>query len=140
MQNMKSELFRCTVIFLIIASLFLCIACNASNSNRFYYATTNNGESTLNAQYLSSSASFHFDYAGEETLRSATSAYSNFNHSILRNQRGNYQIYLFFIAFLWAGAFILSNNLRSCGYQVLPKQNFSSIRIARFIEYSDGKK
>lgn len=140
MQSSKNSFIRCTVIFCIIASLLLCIACNASSSNRFYFATSNNGESTLSAQYLSSSTSFHIDFAGEETLRSATSTYSNFNHSIIRSQRSNYQMFLFFAVLLWAGAFILSNTLRSYGYQVLPKQNFSSIRIARFIEHSDGKK
>lgn len=137
---MKSRFFRCTVIFVIIASMLLCITCNASSSNRFYFATSNNGESTLSAQYLSSSVAIHFDFAGEETLRSATSSYSSFNHSIMRSQRSSQQIYLFFIALLWAGAFIYFNTLRSYGYQVLPRQNFSSIRIARFIEHSDGKK
>lgn len=140
MPSSKNRYFRCSAIFVLIASILLCIACNASSSNRFYFATSNNGKSTLSSQYLSSSSAIHFDFAGEETLRSATSTYSNFNHSIMRNQRINYQIYLFFIAFLWADAYILFNILRSYGYQVLPKQNFSSIRIAKFIEYSDGKK
>ena len=140
MQNTKHRFTRCSVIFFLITSLLLCIACNALSSNRFYFATSNNGQSTLNAQYLSSSSAITIDFAGEETLRSATSSYSNFNHSILRSQRNSQQIYLFIAVFLLANAIFLSNLLRSYSYQFLPQQNFSAIRIARFIEQSDGKK
>lgn len=146
MQNMYirhakfDRLFRCAVIFFIIASLLVYITCSVSNSNRFYFATQYNGESTLCAQYLSSSVSLHFDFAGEETLRSATSSYSNFNHSIMRSQKSSYQSNMIITMFLLTAILILFNNLRSYGYQVLPKQNFSSVRIARFIEHSDGKK
>lgn len=146
MQTLKNSstrsvgIFGRTVIFFLIASLLVCIACHAFNSNRFYFATSVNGESTLGAQYLAASSSFHFDFAGEETLRSATASYSNFNQSILRSQKNNYQSYMVLVIFLLNAISILTIILCSYGYQVLPKQNFSSIRIARYIEHSDGKK
>lgn len=140
MQNRKTRLVQNIVIFFTITSILVCIACNVSDSNRFYFATSFNGESTLVQQYLASSASFQFDFAGEETIRSATSSYSNFNHSIIRGQKSSYQAYTILIAFLLTGILILLNSLRSYGYQALQEQNFSSVRIARFIEYSDGKK
>ena len=140
MQSKRNRLFQSAIIIFIIASLLLCIACNVSDSNRFYFATSVNGESTLGEQYLASFSSFHLDFAGEETLRSINSSYSNFNHSLMRSQRSTYQSYLIFFTFLLTSIFTISNNQRSYGCQILPKQNFSCIRIARFIEHSDGKK
>lgn len=140
MQNKKNRHFQSAIIVFIISSLLVCIACNVSNSNRFYFATSVNGESTLGAQYLAASSSFQLDFAGEETLRSATSSYSNYNQSVMRSHRSNYHSNLIFAVFLISTILILTNNLRSYGYQILPKQNFSCIRIARFIEHSDGKK
>lgn len=140
MQNKKSRLFQSVTIILVIASLLICIACNVSDSNRFYFATSVNGESTLGAQYLAASSSFQFDFAGEETLRSANSSYSDFNHSILRSHKSNYQSNLIFVFVLMSAILILTNNLRSYGYHICLKQCFSSVRIAGFIEHSDGKK
>lgn len=140
MQAKKSRLFRSATILFIIASLLFCIACNVSESNRFYFATSVNGHSALGEQYLASSASFQYDFANEETLRSTSSSYSNINHSLLRTQRNNYQSH-FILAFLIVTAIlILTNNLRSYGYHLVPKQCFSSVRITGFIEQSDGKK
>lgn len=140
MQHKKYRLFQSATIFFIIASLLVCIACNVSESNRFYFATSENGECTLGEQYLASSASFQYDFAGEETIRSATSSYSNFAHSLIRNQGSRHHSYWIFMCFLFSATFILTNFLRSYGYAFVPKQNFSCIRIAKFIEHSDGKK
>ena len=140
MQHKKYRLFLSATIFLIIASLLVCIACNVSESNRFYFATSANGESTLGEQYLASSSSFQYDFAGEETLRSATSSYSNFAHSLIRNQGSRHHSYWLFMCFLLNAIFISTNILCSYSYEVVPKQNFSCMRIAKFIEHSDGKK
>lgn len=140
MQHKNFRLFQSATILFIIASLLVCIACNVSESNRFYFATSVNGESTLGEQYLAASSSFQFDFAGEETLRSATSSYSNFTHSLMRSQRSNYHSYFILVFLLTYALFVLTNNLRSYGYEIIQKQNFSCIRIARFMEHSDGKK
>ena len=140
MQQKKYRLFQSTTIFFIIASLLVCIACNVSESNRFYFATSVNGESTLGEQYLSSSAPMQFDFAGEETIRSTASSYSNFTHSLIRNQGSRHYSYWILVYFLISAIFILTNILRSYSYTLVPKQNFSCIRIAKFIEHSDGKK
>ena len=140
MQLKNRRLFQSAIAFLIIASFFICIACNISESNSFYFATSVNNETTLGAQYLVSSASFDFDFAGEETLRSASSSYSSITHSLMRSQRNPLHSYMQFLFLLTGVFFILTNNLRSYGYQDLPRQYFSCLRIAKFIEHSDGKK
>ncbi len=146
MQNMKNgflrkrKLFEATLILFLIASLIICIACKMSDSNRFYFATTENNEMSLEAQYLNSSSAFHFDFAREESLRSATQSYSNMNYSTPRNSRSGYQAHLMFLVFLLVSTFVILNHLRSYGYFILQKENFSSICITKFIEQSDGKK
>ena len=140
MQNKKCRLFEVATIVLIIASLLICITCNVSESNRFYFATPVNGECTLGEQYLASSSSFQYDFAGEETIRSTTSANSNLNHSLMRTQQNNSQSQMLFAILLVAAILILTNNLRSYGYLLFQKKSFSSVRIAGFIEHSDGKK
>lgn len=140
MQTKKSRLFKSATILLIIASLLFCIACNVSENNRFYFATSVNGHSTLGEQYLATSSSFQYDFAGEETIRSTTSSCSNINHSLLRTQRNNNQPHIILAMLLVTAILILTNNLRSYGYHIVPKQCFSSVRIAGFIEHSDGKK
>lgn len=140
MQRKNYRLFQSATILFIIASLLVCISCNISESNRFYFATSVNGESSLGEQYLGVATSFQYDFAGEETLRSATSSYSNFTHSLFRNHGSRFHSYWTLVCFLISAIFILTNILRSYGYQLMPKPNFSCIRIAKFIEQSDGKK
>lgn len=140
MQNTKKDLFKSATILLIIVSLLFCVSCKAFEGNRFYFATSNNGVGTLNLQYLASTSSLQFDFAGEETLRSATSSYSNFNQTLIRSQRITSPIQFIFALIPMAAVLVLTNILRSYGCQIMPRRNFSSIRIARFIEHSDGKK
>ena len=140
MQNRKSRTFRSVTIILVITSLLICIACNVFESNRFYFATSVNGESTLGCQYLADSSSFQYDFAGEETLRSATSSQSNLNHSLLRAQRNHNQSQIILALFLVTAILILTNILRSYGFLFCQEKCFSSVRIAGFIEHSDGKK
>ena len=137
---MQNRRLQCVIILFIIASSLICLACNASDSNRFYFATSFNGESSLNAQYLASTNSFHLDFAGEETLHSASSSYSNLSYSIVRSHRNVYSFVFILMACLLNSILILSGTLCSYGYQFLQKQSFSSVRIAKFIEHSDGKK
>ncbi len=146
MQNIMPDnhylLFRRMVIFTLIASILICIACNVSDSNRFYFVTQSEGVASLSTQYVDASTSFHFDFAGEETLRGVSSSYSNFNHSMVRSLRSSSHSFDMLVVVLMAAILFLLNNLCSYayGYQVLLKKNFSSIRIAGFIEQSDGKK
>ena len=140
MQTKKSRLFKSATILLIIASLLFCIACNVSENNRFYFATSVNGHSTLGEQYLAASSSFQYDFAGEETIRSTSSSYSNITNSLLRTHRNNYQSHIILAMLVVAAILILTNNLRSYGYHIISEQCFSSVRIAGFIEHSDGKK
>lgn len=140
MQNKKSRTSRSVTIILVITSLLICIACNVFESNRFYFATSVNGESTLGAQYLAGSASFQYDFAGEETLRSTTSSQSTLNHSLLRTQRNYNQSQIILALLLVTAILILTNILRSYGVWLCQEKCFSSVRIAGFIEHSDGKK
>lgn len=136
----SGRLLNRLICLFIIASLLLCIACNLSKSNRFYLATPTSNQIATTEQILDSSASFHVDFAGEETLRSASSSYSNFNHSFMRTQRSSNQTYVMMFTFLLACIFIFTNTLRFYGYKGVLKQNFSSVCIARYMEHSDGKK
>lgn len=134
------KLFKSIACILIIASLLICVACNLSKSNRFYLATPTSNQLITTEQFLDSSASFHIDFAGEETLRSASSSYSNFNHSFMRSQRNNNLSYLLLFTLVLAFIFIFTNTLRSYGYRGVLKQNYASVCIARYMEHSDGKK
>ncbi len=93
-----------------------------------------------NSQIMSISSTFELDYAGEETLRSTSSSYSNFNQSLMRSQRNSYASYLYLCSILFVFICFFLSNLRSYGYTVLLKQDLSSIKIARYMEHSDGKK
>lgn len=140
MQNNKSRIFRSATIIFIIASLLICIACNVFESNRFYFATSVNGESTLGAQYLAGSSSFQYDFAGEETIRSTSSSQSVLNHSMLRSHRNHNQSQIILAMLFVTAILILTNILRSYGFLLCQEHCFSSVRIAGFIEHSDGKK
>lgn len=140
MQRKKYRFFKSATILFIIASLLVCIACSVSESNRFYFATTQNGESTFGTQYLASSPSFQYDFAGEETLRNTSTTFSSLTRSIVRIQRNNYLYNIIFTCFLICELFFLKTTLCSYSYADKQKPNFASLRIARFIEQSDGKK
>lgn len=140
MTGTKKGLLKPVTIIILIISLLFCIPCKSLEGNRFYFVTSNNGIDTLNLQYVDSDSSIHFDLAGEETLRSITSSYSSFNQTLMRTWLGSNQTLFFLIFVLITGVLILTNTLRSYGCQLYQKQSFSSVRIAKFIEHSDGKK
>lgn len=136
----SSKMLKCFIILFTIASILACIACSLLENSRFYFVADTNGSVSLNSQYMASSSVADMNFAGEETIRSANASYSSFLFSTLRTQRISQNFLSFLCAFLLVAILIFTNTLRFYGYKILPTQGYSSIRIAGFIEHSDGKK
>lgn len=140
MRLLKRKSFSTPIVFIIIASLLICMACSSYGNAGCYFATRNSDFNASKAQLLGMLSSYTKEVATQETISTSSALHYGISYVPNRTSRTLYRLNVItqlLMPILFSVSVYLLHSYGSHGNSI-PDAN--SICITRYIEHSDGKK